>query len=189
MSNMNFPNPEKIICVTNRALCGSLEEQVERVCEAGVKRVILREKDLGQEEYTALAERILGICEKNGAALFIHSFPTAARALGIRSLHLPLHKMTREIAEEFGTVGCSVHAVEEAMAAEKIGASYITAGHIFATDCKKGVPPRGLDFLREVCGSVNIPVYAIGGVTPENMPLALEAGAAGVCVMSALMRI
>ncbi len=185
---MNFPNPEKIICVTNRALCNDLEKQVGRVIKSGVKRVILREKDLSEKEYTALAARILAVCSENGTALTIHNFPNTARALGIRDLHLPLRMMTRELADEF-TVGCSVHAVEEAKAAEKLGASYIVAGHIFATDCKKGVPPRGLDFLREVCGSVKIPVYAIGGISPDNMPLALNMGAAGVCVMSALMRI
>ncbi len=185
---MKFPDPEKIICVTNRALCNDLEEQVGRVVRSGVKRVILREKDLPEEEYAALAGRILSICSENGAALTIHNFPNTARSLGVQKLHLPLRMMTQELAEEF-TVGCSVHAVEEARVAEKLGASYLVAGHIFATDCKKGVPPRGLDFLKEVCGSVKIPVYAIGGISPENMPHALNAGAAGVCVMSALMRI
>ena len=84
-------------------------------------------------------------------------------------------------------MGTSVHSPEEAALAEKLGASYVTAGHIFATDCKKGVPPRGLDFLENVCKSVKIPVYAIGGITRSNMHLALEKGAAGVCVMSGLM--
>lgn len=185
---MKFPNPEKIICVTNRALCGNLEEQVKCVIRSGVKRVILREKDLPEEEYAALAGRILAVCSENGAALTIHNFPNTARALGVRNVHLPFCLLTRELAEEF-TVGCSIHAVEEAKIAERLGASYIVAGHIFATDCKKGIPPRGLDFLKEVCGSVKIPVYAIGGISPENMPLALNAGAAGVCVMSALMKI
>ncbi|MGN1111439.1 MAG: thiamine phosphate synthase [Oscillospiraceae bacterium] len=188
-SNMIFPNPKKIVCVTNRALCSNLEEQVGRICRAGIKRIILREKDLAEEEYTALAKRILTVCEENGAKLIIHNFPETARVLGISNLHLPLHKMTREITEEFGAVGCSVHSADEAKAAEEMGCSYITAGHIFATDCKKGVPPRGLEFLNAVCTSVNIPVYAIGGISPENMPLALKAGAEGVCIMSALMRI
>lgn len=186
---MNFPNPEKIVCVTNRALCANLAEQVERVCQAGIKRIILREKDLAEEEYTALAKRILEVCEGNSAELIIHNFPNAARALGVRQIHLPFHLLTKELTAEFNTVGCSVHSVEEAKAAEKMGCSYITAGHIFATDCKKGVPPRGLEFLNAVCRSANIPVYAIGGISPENMPLALKAGAAGVCIMSALMRI
>lgn len=68
-----------------------------------------------------------------------------------------------------------------------LGATYITAGHIFATDCKKGVPPRGLDFLSSVCSFVNIPVYAIGGISPVNAQKAIDAGAEGVCIMSGLM--
>lgn len=186
---MNFPQPDKIICVTNRTLCHSLEEQLDRVTKSGVKRVILREKDLSEEDYTALAARVLAVCSKNGARLAVHNFPNAARTLGIHDVHLPFRLLTRELTDEFETVGCSVHSVEEATAAEALGASYLVAGHIFATDCKKGVPPRGIDFLHDVCSSVDIPVYAIGGISPENMPLALGAGAAGVCVMSALMRI
>ncbi len=45
-----------------------------------------------------------------------------------------------------------------------MGASYLTAGHIYATDCKRGLPPRGLGFLKEVCREVSIPVYGIGGI-------------------------
>lgn len=48
--------------------------------------------------------------------------------------------------------------------AEQLGASYLTAGHIYATDCKRGLPPRGLGFLKEVCREVSIPVYGIGGI-------------------------
>ena len=70
-----------------------------------------------------------------------------------------------------------------------LGASYVTGGHIFATDCKKGVPPRGLDFLKAVCSSVNIPVYAIGGINGDNINSVLNAGASGACIMSGLMTI
>lgn len=68
-----------------------------------------------------------------------------------------------------------------------MGACYVIAGHIFSTDCKKGVPPRGLAFLREVTNSVSIPVYAIGGITVENSGEVFAAGAAGVCMMSQWM--
>ena len=50
------------------------------------------------------------------------------------------------------------------MEAERLGAAYVTAGHIFTTDCKKGLPPRGLDFLKNVCDAVTIPVYGIVGI-------------------------
>lgn len=178
-------NFDKIICVTNRKLCPiPLDEQLELLAKKGISRVILREKDLPDEEYAALAKRVLGVPK---IELFIHNFPSVAQELSVKKIHLPLAKLTQEICAEFETVGASVHSVEEAVLAEKFGAAYVTAGHIFATDCKKGVPPRGLEFLENVCKSVKIPVYAIGGITRENMRLALETGAAGVCVMSGLM--
>lgn len=178
-------NFDKIICVTNRKLCPiPLEEQLGLLAKKGITRVILREKDLPEEEYAALAKRVLGVPEIES---FIHNFPNVARELSVKKIHLPLAKLTREICAEFEVAGASVHSVEEAVQAEKLGAAYVTAGHIFATDCKKGVPPRGLEFLENVCKSVKIPVYAIGGITRDNMHLALEKGAAGVCVMSGLM--
>ena len=62
-----------------------------------------------------------------------------------------------------------------------------TAGHVFATDCKRGVPGRGLDFLKATAASVCIPVYAIGGISARNVAAVRGAGAAGACVMSGLM--
>ena len=69
-----------------------------------------------------------------------------------------------------------------------MGASYLIAGHIFATDCKRGLPGRGLPFLREVCAAADKPVFAIGGITPGNIADVRNTGAQGVCVMSGLMR-
>ena len=77
---------------------------------------------------------------------------------------------------------------EEAQEAERLGCTYITAGHIFATDCKKGVPPRGLEFLRAVCAAVSVPVYASGGISDENIAAVRACGAAGACVMSGAMQ-
>ena len=98
-----------------------------------------------------------------------------------------LRDMPEAARSRFAVKGCSCHSPEEAEEAESLGASYITAGHVFATDCKKGLPPRGLDFLEEVCHRVKIPVFAIGGISPGNIASVREAGAAGGCVMSGLM--
>ena len=73
------------------------------------------------------------------------------------------------------------------MQAKDAGATYLTASHIFATDCKKGLAPRGLSFLRETVRAVDIPVYALGGICADNAPACIQAGAAGVCVMSECM--
>lgn len=59
---------------------------------------------------------------------------------------MPLRLMNENAEKEFETVGVSVHSADEAVLAEKMGATYVTAGHIFATDCKKGLEPRGIEF-------------------------------------------
>ena len=63
------------------------------------------------------------------------------------------------------------------------------AGNIFETDCKKGLPGRGLSFLQEVCKQVSIPVYGIGGITPDRMEQLLLAGASGGCMMSGFLKL
>lgn len=181
----------KVICVTNRTLVsGGFLTQMQKVLEAGVSEVILREKDLDEQEYEKLASEVKNLCERYATPLKLHTHIQAARRLGC-SIHLPYQtflSMGEEEKGEFEKIGVSVHAVEEAVRAEAAGAACLTAGHIFATDCKKGVPPRGLDFLRETCGAVRIPVYAIGGITPENAKDCVQAGAAGICLMSSLMQ-
>lgn len=155
----------------------------------GVKKVILREKDLSEGEYLRLAESVLSRCEALGTECTLHSFPSVARKLGCKRLHMPLPLLTPEITEEFEVVGSSVHSLEQALKAYRLGADYVTAGHIFATDCKKGLAPRGLEFLKSVCENIYIPVYAIGGISEGNIKQVLDCGAAGACIMSGLMRL
>lgn len=70
----------------------------------------------------------------------------------------------------------------------KKGADFLIAGHIFQTDCKKDLAPRGVKFLTEIVSNVEIPVYAIGGINPQNEHLIYECGANGICIMSGYMK-
>ncbi|MCQ2417274.1 MAG: thiamine phosphate synthase [Oscillospiraceae bacterium] len=181
-----------IICVTNRRLCGTdFLEKIEEIAKAGPRCIILREKDLDEAAYLRLAKNVTAICQQYQVPCMLHSFVGCALSLDIGRIHLPLHilrSMPESEKRRFTQIGVSVHAPEEAAEAERLGASYITAGHIFETDCKKGLAGRGTDFLRRVCDAVNIPVYAIGGITPDNITAIRDAGAAGACVMSSLMQ-
>lgn len=183
----------KKICVTNRALAERpFLEQIARVLATNPYALILREKDLTEQAYEELAGDVKKLCENTKTKLILHSFPEAAKRLGCTAIHMPLHgfiEMPEEQKRAFSVRGVSVHAAEEALLAQKCGATYVTAGHIFVTDCKKGLAPRGIDFLRAVCSAVEIPVYAIGGIHEENMDRCVQAGAAGVCMMSDYMKI
>lgn len=154
--------------------------------------LILREKDLSEAEYEKLAESVKCLCDQSKTQLILHSFPDVARKLGISAIHMPLAAfaaMSEEQKALYAIRGASVHSVEDALLAQRAGATYVTAGHIFVTDCKKGLPGRGLEFLKNVCEAVDIPVYAIGGIDETNAGLCIEAGADGVCMMSGYMRV
>ena len=181
-----------ILCVTNRTLCREdFLKRVEMIAANNPKGIILREKDLSEKEYKELAEKVLVICKTYDVPCMLHSFIDVAMELGAENIHLPLHilrKVDEKTKETFKIIGVSCHSVEEAIEAERLGCTYITAGHVFVTDCKKGLAPRGLEFLQNVCESVSIPVYAIGGISSENINAVRKVGAAGACVMSGLMR-
>jgi thiamine-phosphate pyrophosphorylase len=189
-----------VIAVTNRKLSQRpFLEQIKRVCQLRPEAIILREKDLSETEYAKLAEEVYNITTSYDVRLIIHTYINVARELGINTVHMSLHNM-REYRKEFIDnvnktnnikTGCSIHSVEEAVEARNMGASYITAGHVYATDCKKGLAPRGLDFLKNVCDSVDIPVYAIGGIDIDDgrRKEVKKYGAAGSCIMSGMMKV
>ncbi len=180
-----------IVCVTARKLCsGDLLSQLHKIAEAAPRFIILREKDLSEDEYRQLAASAIEICGKYGTELMLHYFWRTAIELGHKNIHLPLSVLA-ELSDDdrahFEHIGASCHSVDDALSAQKLGADYITAGHVFATDCKKGLQPRGLGFLKDVCESVSIPVYAIGGISPENIDMVRKCRAGGACVMSGFM--
>lgn len=188
----------KKVCITNRKLVYGGEEnflrQLKYIIDLKPEKVILREKDLSETEYETLAEKVIDLFKENNYLdkLYIHYYPKVAIKLGISKIHLPLHIVRTMQSEEksfFDEIGASTHSTDDALEAQKLGCSYITAGHIFTTDCKKGLEPRGLDFLKSVCDCVDIPVYAIGGINDDNMISCIENGAAGVCSMSGFMKL
>ena len=180
-----------ILCVTNRKLCREdFLTRMARIAACHPAGIILREKDMTPEEYEELATAVMEICEQYGVECILHSFPNVAVSLQADAIHLPLHFL-RELSPEdkahFKVLGASCHSVEDALEAQALGCTYITAGHVFETDCKKGLPGRGLEFLRNVCAAVDIPVYGIGGIDADNIVFVRDAGASGACLMSSLM--
>lgn len=181
-----------LICITNRKLCSNnFSDQIEMIASAHPKAIVLREKDLSEKEYEQLARQVMQICQKHGTQCILHSFSNVATTLGATAVHMPLpllQKMTPQEKSHFQIIGASCHSLEEAKEAQDLGCTYITAGHIFLTDCKKGLPGRGLPFLEEICKAVRIPVYAIGGISSQNIESVRKTGAAGACIMSGFMR-
>lgn len=180
----------KHIAISNRRLCPRpLWDQV-MLLGGRIEALILREKDLQEGEYEALALKLLRVCQDQNIRLICHTFIQAARNIGCDSIHLPLpllmerqHQLT-----DFALIGASVHSLEEAKAAQKAGAHYVTAGNIYETDCKRGLPGKGTGLLKEIRQETFLDVYALGGITDANEGEIKMAGAQGACRMSGYMK-
>ena len=181
---------KNFVCVTDRKISRApFLQQIESICALRPKALILREKDLTEAEYTQLAQKVQAICKTCGVKFIVHTFWRAGLALDADGAVCAA--MTAAERLQAGRFGVSVHSAEEAKAALALGAAYLTAGHIYASSCKQGVPPRGLAFLKEICTLSPVPVYAIGGIGLNKAQLeeVLACGAAGACVRSAFMQL
>lgn len=179
-----------LICITNQNLCtDDFLNRINEIVSGQPHAIMLREKELSEPDYRELAIKVKEICDRHLVKLIINHNLEIAEELKVEAVQVSIHDIRRagEAIRNFKQVGVSIHSVEQAREAEAWGADYLIAGHIFPTDCKKGLPGRGLLFLKEVCDSVSIPVFAIGGISESNYKIALIAGAKGVCIMSEAM--
>lgn len=167
-------------------------EALRAACEAGVRAVQLREKDLSPREVFELAEKVQAVLRPGGARLFINDRADVARAAGAAGVHLPENGLpvgaARRALGPEGLVGVSTHDSDGARRAEDAGADFVAFGPVFFTPSKAVYgPPVGLGGLEAVARRVAIPVFAIGGVRPGRARPCIDAGARGVAVISAVL--
>ncbi|SHK34415.1 thiamine-phosphate pyrophosphorylase [Caminicella sporogenes DSM 14501] len=175
--------------ITNRKIIkqGNLYSIVESAVIGGIDRVILREKDLSYEKLLLTASILKPILSKYNVPLIINTNLEVAKSLNADGFHIGFQNIKNKKIEFKGILGISVHNLEEAIAAENLGADYLLAGHIYKTDCKKGLKPKGIKLIKDIKANVNIPVIALGGINEKNAPEVISAGADGIAVMSYIM--
>ena len=191
-----------IACITNRRLVkGDFLAQIERVAAMEMADwIIVREKDLRVEEYRMLFAKVARIAHKGGKKCLAHGriALSVMSELGADGIHLPLDVLRewraasgRRSAPQAGAVqlvGTSAHSAAEIAEAAALGADYATLSPIFATACKPGAAPLGTAALAAACKESTIPIFALGGIGRDKLDACIEAGAAGCCMMSELMR-
>ena len=195
------PTRKPLLCyVTDRrGLAGApglanklLVQKIEQAAKAGVDWIQIREKDLsgrGLAEMAGQAKARAG----SGSAILINDRLDVACAVGASGVHLGEHSISPAEARRFLSqrgasenfiVGVSVHSLEVAMLAERVGADYVIFGPVFATPSKAEFgQPQGVPRLQEICRRLAIPVLAIGGITLQNAGECLKAGAAGIAAI------
>jgi thiamine-phosphate pyrophosphorylase len=200
------PLPEPVLClITDRKRFGEgrLAEVVAAAVEGGVNVVQVREKDMPPDALLALARELREVT-RGRVLLIVNGDPDVARAAGADGVHLPEHfgpfpddssSLSPSIRDRSTLasgasapllVGRSVHGVEGAKRAAALGADYLQAGHVFETGSHPGEPPRGTEWLKDLCAAVPLPVIAVGGIDASNAGACVRAGARGVAVISAV---
>jgi len=171
----------------------SLERPVARIAAAaaagGVERIQVREKDLPTRALLRLVREVQAAAK--GVEILVNDRVDVALATGCAGVHLGMSTLpvaaVRKIAPAL-VIGYSAHALDEARRAEAEGADFVTFSPVFATRSPGSMQAgaQGIEKLREVCRALRIPVWALGGVTAERVGALIEAGAAGVAVVSAI---
>lgn len=170
-----------------------VRDLVRRAIESargGVSAVILRRKTSSWWEFSELVRHFRDNVPR-GLPWLVNRRMDFAMDGGAMGLHLPeTHPPLSRIRQWMGEgslVGVSVHSPAAAQEAVREGADYLIAGPVFDTPSKRPFgPPLGLARLGEIIRSVSVPVFAIGGIGPDEAPMVRASGASGMVVMGAL---
>ena len=153
----------------------------------GATAVQLRAPELDDTRLCDLAAGIAARCQDAGVLFVLNDRPAVAGSIGVGA-HVGQGDdpaSARRVLGPDAVLGVSVSTPDEATAAERDGADYLGVT-VWATPTKPEAAPRGLDGLRAVVASTSLPVVGIGGIHAANAAEVLGAGAAGVCVVSAV---
>ena len=186
--------------VTDRHRCAprTLASVVHDACVMGVRAVQLREKDYSASDVVSSSTRLLDVMRPRQARLLVNvatieddTLSLLTGSPGVDGFHVPddpdlLVHIRRAFSKHL--IGASTHSPEGVRAASEAGADFVTFGPVFTTPAKaKSAAAQGLDALHDACAAAKVPVFAIGGITPERARECLDAGAHGLAVIGAVM--
>ncbi len=178
---------------TDRELMSSdsIEEGVELAIKGGVTIVQLREKNCLGKEFLRIAHGVKEVTDAYEIPLIINDRIDIAMAVDADGVHLGQKDIPASVAREMlgkhKIIGVSAYNAELALRAQKDGADYIGVGDVFGTATKADTHRVSYDELVKIRKTVKIPIVAIGGVKPENMPRLAGTGVDGVAVVSAVL--
>ena len=166
-------------------------EAAEAIILGGTKVIQWRDKDRDKGEQLPVVREVNRLCAEAGVVSIVNDHVDLALVSGASGVHLgqkdlPLVE-ARKLMPGDAVIGVSTATVEEALMAEREGASYIAVGAIYPTSSKSVTRPAGLETLEAVANAVSVPVVAIGGINAGNVGPVMEAGADSACVISAVL--
>ena len=159
---------------------------VARNLAVGVEWIQIRDKDLSARALFDLVTAAMKLPNPRGSKIIVNTRADVAIAAGAAGVHLPSGSPAARFWRQPGfLIGVSCHTLEEVRQAQAEGADYAVFGPVFTPLSKSSVlEPRGVEGLTQAAAAAQIPVLALGGVTPENAAACIAAGAAGIAGIS-----
>lgn len=161
---------------------GRMIEQVSLAIDGGAVLIQYREKHLPREERGRVARALATLCRERDIPLIIDDDIELAATCGAAGVHLgrddaPLSRARRRLGRR-AIIGVSCYdRLERAHTAAGMDASYVAFGRFFPSNTKPGAVPASPALLVQARREINLPIVAIGGITPENGAELLHAGA------------
>lgn len=198
-----------IMGITNRKICTNFCEQINKIAKSKLNYLIIREKDLSNEELLELAFKIKEELANANIKIVINSNIKVAKQIDADGIQLSFkdfadinHKFSTEntkktketvdnfsvMSQKYKIIGVSIHSFDEGIQAYNLGADYVIYGHVFKTDCKKDISPRGIKEIELLSKRIDIPIIGIGGIDKSNFRDVMNSGAKGIAIMSSLMK-
>lgn len=201
-----------IVGITNRGLCIDFYEQIKKIAKSNLNFLIIREKDLNDQELLELSLKVKEELKDTNIKIIVNSNIDIAKRIDADGIQLSfkdfvdnndkLYTENRinsiKLVDNFKSIGnkykvnkmigVSIHSYDEGLQAYKLGADYVIYGHVFQTECKKNLTPRGIEEIKTLSSKINIPVIGLGGIDENNFKEVIDAGAKGIAIMSSLMR-
>lgn len=188
----NITKSLELYAITDRSWLNgrTMAQVVEEAILGGVTMIQYREKSLKGQELLEEAVTVQKVCGRYGIPFIINDDPYLAKDINADGVHLgqgdmPINE-ARKLLGPDKIIGITAKTVEQALAAERDGASYLGSGAMFGSSTKTDAKKMTVDELRGITGSVSIPVVAIGGITADNVSTLDKTGIAGVAVVSAV---
>jgi len=167
-------------------------EVAQAAIRGGATVIQLRDKEATTRQLVETGRVLRDLTRRMGVAFIVNDRVDVALAVEADGVHLGVDDMPVPIARHLlgpeAIIGFSPETLDQARQAEAEGANYLGVGAVFGTGTKPDAgPPIGVKGLREMVQAVSIPVVAIGGITTDNAARCIQAGAAGVAVISAVV--
>ena len=189
--------------ITNKNLCSEQEyfDRIKEACINGVDNIIIREKDLTDEEVKRIYDKIsssLPVEVRKKTSILVNSKFKVYEETDCDGIHLPFWLFKERLKEGYGfdvnkKIGLSLHSTDEIVEMEElcskynVKVSYITLSHIYETKCKEGLKPRGLELLKKGGKLTKVKVVALGGINSSNAAETLKY-CDDIAVMSLIMK-